>query len=1015
MTEEFWATYEGWNNAIADVFYPPQEVPKPVYLDLEGERLDELGRIMGVAPEQVEKDLVNAVSKTLRHNHGPSLIFERQTSRMRRWARDGRKDTPPFLALLATFGIAAEKMSAGNGMSSNNYYGRLREVLAWDPKDARLDQAYRRIAERLWGELNRWLTELDGERGLPTAYALAHRYVGLSVSQALIRSADHERLKEFFRQFGFAPGADVTPTDLVSPLDEWISTRPCPVSSGLQRLWSQRSARDRIAEATAVSLATWDGSVRGRLEGDGSPSAGGMALTLEIGGFPRKRFALSAVFYVDCATTPRSATVTTAEPPADIELVPDLPGALGLGFGSSLHPRDVLEGVLRIRDGLTERTLERRPRRLVVFREDELSRRWIENPQVMLGDSVRLLAHEDLLSRLEEVLEKVARPGWSIAAAYSGQPDHWVVVTGVEIFSHPGALVSSKMDDLSPLVPLTSSQLKVAGGFALPGRVRGKWHSWAAPEIRAISDTPDGFLVRLVDMHRFDGITDEAHETVVGEWADEGTGIVVRSLMDLNVGDGDYRVEIVAPGSDAPLTTTSILLRSSDTPDLQQWSNLTTVGYSGGIGVLGVHQANETTVVEGHNVPNATPIVSPTIDVPTRPRWTKKTHALSTSKSPIRITVPDADSCIRTGRHHEDLETVYLDAKAKPLQAWFYGRCRGCGLVKRYSSSPRKSSKGNKRDENSSAEATTLDVSAIPPVTSQTDPAYSTAFDALLHTGGGTWSQLERIALQVEPTALFVDQFARNLEVLGHIDISRDPTTLQPTSWEVSPTAIAGTGNDYLFAGFWPIQLYGEVAQHLEASGFGLATAIVEEAPTQYFVTATSIPTTDAAHLREKHVAVIDHAWQDLISILPPLSEILAALPRQSASFNGEIYWFDTGAASWMKVHSMDAPGAYRIRRFSTMDVVRSAADVDRGTMARSTVHLSKHLAALIDNHPLIAYDPASSSLLTPLGADLPALYGRAVVASSGLPPVALRKQRLLKYELVPHELASHIYDLFSR
>ena len=53
----------------------------------------------------------------------------------------------------------------------------------------------------------------------------------------------------------------------------------------------------------------------------------------------------------------------------------------------------------------------------------------------------------------------------------------------------------------------------------------------------------------------------------------------------------------------------------------------------------------------------------------------------------------------------------------------------------------------------------------------------------------------------------------------------------------------------------------------------------------------------------------------------------------------------------------MEAPGAYRVRRFSTIDLVRTAEDVQRGTIARSTVHLSKHLAALMDGRPLLAYD----------------------------------------------------------
>ena len=75
------------------------------------------------------------------------------------------------------------------------------------------------------------------------------------------------------------------------------------------------------------------------------------------------------------------------------------------------------------------------------------------------------------------------------------------------------------MDDLLPLVPLTTSQLKVAGGFALPGQVRGKWHSWAPPEVRAVSDAPDGFARQASPTCT--ASTDDADELVedlLAEW-----------------------------------------------------------------------------------------------------------------------------------------------------------------------------------------------------------------------------------------------------------------------------------------------------------------------------------------------------------------------------------------------------------------------------------------------------------------------------------------------------------------
>lgn len=1010
------ASYDQWNDAIGEVVFPELDYPHPVYLDLEGEVLEALGQAMDVAPEAVESSLCKAVADTLYRSDGPSMVFTSHMNRLRTWIRSGRKGAPPFLALLATFCVAAEQMTGDDGMAAHNYFGRLRSVLDWDRSDAPLDQAYRRVAERLWSELNRWLVELDGQRGLPTAYALSHRFVGLPVSQALIRSTDHERLKIFFRQYGFAPGSDVPPADLVPVLSDWFASAHCPVSMSLQRLWKKGQARERIAQAAAVSLTSWDGSISDEGDDPSTRSTGVLALTLELAGFPRRRFGLSALFYLPDPAVPRSATVLSAIPSAQVDLVPDLPGALGLGRESGLHAGDVLEGVLRVQDGRSDAVLERRPRRLVVFREDDLSRRWIEAPQVMLGDNVRLLAHETLLGRLEDVLATVARPGWQIAPPAPGQPEGWVVLTEVEVFSHPGGVIKpSSLDDLAPLVPLTSSQLKVAGGFALPGRIRGKWHSWAPPEVRAVSDTEAGFVVRVIDTHRFEDDTDEAPETVLAEWSDDGTGVVVRSLAELELSDGDYRVELVPAGAKEPLSTTMVILRSSDTPDAYLWARASGAGYGEGPGVVGLSTPDTTAMANGLLVHKRKPFVEGSASVPPAPQWQVGRHGPKIVTPALRITVPDADSCIRTGRHREQIDTVQTDKLGRPHQAWAYGRCRGCGLVRRYPTRLPRSSFGGRRKPEENASPPARDLASLEPVATNEVRDWSTAFDAVLHAGGGSWSHLERIALQLEPTSLFVDQFARTLEALGHVDIRRDPSTMQPVSWEVGPTVLAGTGSEYVFAGFWPNGLYTLASERIQDEGIGLAMAEDHDCPTQYFAQAAALPDLVSKPLQDEDIAVVDLAWQDLAAVLPPLSDVLEGLPRQSASMSGEISRFDTRDASWQKVESLEEPGAFRVRRFATLDLVRTSTDVANGLIARSNVQLGKHLAALMDGRPLMAYDAINQRLVVPLGAELPGLYGRAAVAASGLPPYASRKDGLLWYEQVPPTLAGHLYELFNR
>lgn len=190
--QDTWDTYDRWNTAIADVLFAPSEEVRPVYLDLEDDVLEELAATMGTEPNVAVDEFCDAVASTLRRSEGPAQVFAQHDRRLRAWVRRGRKGAPPVLGVLATYSLAAEQMAGGDGMSAHNYFGRLQQVLRWQEGDPALDVAYRRASERYWGELNRWLVKEEGERGLPTAFALAHRYVGLSVSQALVRSNDRE-------------------------------------------------------------------------------------------------------------------------------------------------------------------------------------------------------------------------------------------------------------------------------------------------------------------------------------------------------------------------------------------------------------------------------------------------------------------------------------------------------------------------------------------------------------------------------------------------------------------------------------------------------------------------------------------------------------------------------------------------------------------------------------------------------------------------------------------------------
>jgi hypothetical protein len=222
------------------------------------------------------------------------------------------------------------------------------------------------------------------------------------------------------------------------------------------------------------------------------------------------------------------------------------------------------------------------------------------------------------------------------------------------------------------------------------------------------------------------------------------------------------------------------------------------------------------------------------------------------------------------------------------------------------------------------------------------------------------------------------------------------------------------TEDGHFFSGYWPHSLWQNVVAAIKESGGGIERQDQQEGPASYFATIQAEALSRAVASVTDAVAVTGRAWEELVASLPALSQLVEALPRSEASVSGAIKWFSPRQNEWVDAADVAAVGGYRATRFSTLDFVRTKADVNDGTIAHSSVQLSKHVAALLTDRPMVAYNRATWELVVPLGADLPGLYGRAVVAASGVLPTADLRNRLLVYHAVPQTLAGHIYHLLS-
>ncbi len=1014
-----WDAYERWNASIAASVFGPEQAQVPAYIDTDAEHLTQWAAPLGITGAAARDALLAAVVPTLGLD-AASHPLEHHTRRFSQWrlglvaqerqrsrGERHRAEPPPVLALLAVCVLAAERMGADTGLAANAYYPRLSEILGLTQRDGeRLRHAFP-VTERFWRGLNEYLESHEGGLGLPTAYALGHRYVGIPQSQALVRAGDRAKLSEFFRRFGLAPGSELVPADLERLLDAWIGTVPSPVSANLQRLWKRESVHERVAGVAAVELAHWDGTIKQQA---GEPRAG--TSEVQLLALMRQRFggrSLELSFAARFATNAEtdSLRVLSADGNPKISVMPAAGMRLRPESGTSLDGASLLGAIVEFENPSSGEVAVRRPRRVVPLRRDELVGALVEVDRVQLADdSVILLKDEpDLVAGVLALLRDFGHVGDVYAAsdapgriALPGLPEGWILLDDVQIYGVPQDI---KKLDLHCLIPLTTAQLVLAGGLKMPGNIR-RWSRLRPPEIRAVVEGADQVRVTVSELGE--------DSTLLEDWTEAGS-VLVRSLSELALADGNYEIQMYPNGATTAITSSTLRLRSADTPDMVSWETCTRLNYQldrGSTSALSASSADDTSaiVVDGLMTVGEALITVPPLAAPSGAHWAAAGAGRSRSRPTIVLGVPDPKSCILTGAHYMELPP-WLGGKST---GQLRGVCNTCGLTKTYPSTPHwKSTVGSPRP------TATIGFQDLP---SHTDlgASWDECLDTLVHVGGGSIGSLERVAVQAESSSLFVDDFVRTLEALGHIDVRRDDGH-QPVEWEANPAFLAETCHgSFVLAGVWSSSTRRILDTAVSAAGGKLIRVDSERGPSTRFVTGLSAGGLERIVESTKLGAyVVPDAVGRMLAVLPPLSAVEAGLTRGPIPYFSKATAFDLQSAAWVATPGVAGPGAYRLEQsFHRVSICVDHDGAINRTARHGSVQLVKHLAALHARKPLVGFLDGQTTLVVPLGADLPGLYGRVATLCSGRPPQVSTRTRTLGYPGVPRAVADHLTSLLQ-
>ncbi len=983
--------YDRLCEATADTLFGEDKAGTPAYTLAEPDSLVSIAKAAGLTGDP-HAGYLREVRRTL-HLDGEGANTLRWHVQATKRHAGSPLNTPPSLPLLVVLTMASEHMQAGIDMASNNYYGRLFPLLDIpESRQQKLITDYRAAAEDLWSSLNAWLEAWEGERGVPTAYALGGmRLIGLPMSQAVVRRHDRSGLHRVFEVEGLPPGFRMSPPDMELSLDLYATKIPSPLSSNLRRLWTLPTARERIVQAACLELEAWTGGTP--RQDNASIALRGIRLMAFLRTFPRKVVEFNLAFLADA---PSSASARFAAPDGVVQ-VPTIStgtGMVRLASTAALSAGSLIGDVLKCTLGDDDSPIERRPRRITPLRWDELQGCFVEVERVALGEDNVVLAMADTRARLEGYLERCARPGWEVLDKVAGIPEGWIFVRQVQIV---GAQDGQVHVELLPLVPRAKSCLTLHGGFVLPGRLR-KWSSLSPPEVVARALGASQVTVKVFKGSRLAPDDEMVAETACGE-----LGIVALGQHELT--DGEYTVAMYVDAEKRPSSTATLRLRSADTPlfnvdevDIR----LVYARKSGPRWPLSAGPADWPSFVNGPRtvgIELRQPVTGALLEFRPRDR-----RAASSGRALVRLGNPfPTDSCMTTGRHRFVLPTA---DGGKVVSRSIDGECTTCGLVKRFAATASAAKKKTMPSHGPRDHPI-----ALPPVTQHEQADQQVAFDALIHVGHGTYSVFERIASQVEGSGLFADTFLRRQEVTGHIDVRRDEY-MQASEWAVNAATLVP-----IQEGRWV--LIGARSQRLVRSlqrlvaGVGVITQGSDAGFFQVvLVTAAKSIRSMTPKLAELGIEVLEESPAPAVAAaLPSLGDVEAGLARITVPAFRTLEIWDTPSATWAFTGSLATTGAFRLRDFRSIYGIRSRADLEQGTIAIANPQVVKHIANRWAGDPLVGYHSRSGSVVVPLGADLPGLYGRALALCSGLAPRELQEARMLQYPDVPREVAEVVAD----
>jgi len=468
-----------------------------VYLDLDESFWEEAASHFDQEPQKVERDFSLALRTTLDFSPGAS-VFALHRERYVSWRRSGAQQSPPpFIALLGAFSLAASRMARDESTHASNYYDRLLEVFsigeAQEVRDI-LEKSYRQDSEIFWDALGSWLNTNSGKYGWPTAESRGtKKFVSRAMSQAIMRSADKQLLRNVFSELHFQSGRhiniDALKFRLLSHLDIYHPT------SNLLRLLRGEDFQELVMRIAQDELLNWTPDAK-ITKGDTRNSS----LYFEVQFYQelgKSCFEMYLVSNSNISLSNMRFNAPNANSSSGFRSfnegiyfteLHDL-GCWSVEPWDKFFPGDLLGEDIELKSAEPESPIFRRSgKSLYVFCRGRAPGQFIETSNPTMGESVLIMCRVERKSDLLAYLDAAAAPGYVALDELTGLPRQWVLFQKVIILRH------HFLPDMPELAVHDSEHVSLTGGMQVEAN---RFHFCHLPTL-CVFGWPGEFSVQIM-------------------------------------------------------------------------------------------------------------------------------------------------------------------------------------------------------------------------------------------------------------------------------------------------------------------------------------------------------------------------------------------------------------------------------------------------------------------------------------------------------------------------------------